>query len=128
MTISRSERLLAGLVLAATVQACDAPAPPEPKAPADSLAAILQEPDSDALSTDLGRFMEARKSDPAGLDREMRAAGFRRLDARSGCARYAFTGEPKKIFFFLDHTLHILIKQCGSNPLRQTISIRRGDS
>lgn len=130
MTTSRSERLIVGMVLAAMVAACDPPAQTAPagKAPADSLAAILEEPDSKTLSASLNRFIEARKSDSAGLDRELRAAGFRSSDGRPGCARYAYTGEPRTKFLVIDDTLHILLEECGSNPRKLMISIRRGSS
>jgi hypothetical protein len=120
------------MALAAALHGSDGPvrkAPEDParKAPADSLSAILAEPDSGTLSDSLGRFIEARNSDPARLDRELRAAGFQRADEKAGCARYAYTGEPEQLYF-LDHTLHVLIEQCGSNPRTGTISVRRGDS
>ena len=132
MTISRYKVVLVGMALATALNGCDAPvrkAPADParKAPADSLSAILEEPDSNRLSSGLGRFIDARKSDPARLDRELLAAGFRRSDGTSGCTRYAYTGEPAQVWLVVDHTLHILLEQCGSNPRTETISIRRGD-
>src|SRR5688500_7974881 len=126
MTIFRFERLLVAVWLAIAVHACDSP--PAPRAPADSLAAILQEPDSRMLSGSLSRFIDARKSDPGRLDRELRAAGFRHSDEKPGCVRYAYTGERNQTLLVVDDTLHILIEQCGSRPRTETISIRRGNS
>ena len=132
MTISRCKGVLVGMALAACLHGCDAPAGKAPddvarKAPADSLSAILAEADSRRLSDSLGRFIEARSSDPARLDRELRAAGFQRADEKAGCARYAYTGEPEQLHF-IDHTLHVIIEQCGSSPRTGTISVRRGDA
>jgi hypothetical protein len=132
MTTFRCRTLLIGLVLTAALNGCDPPASKTPadragKAPAGSLSAILEEPDSPKLSDSLSQFIEERESDPARLDRELRAAGFRRSDSNSGCARYAFTGEPEKLYF-LDHTLHVLIERCGSRLQKQTISIKRGNA
>src|SRR5688572_4097161 len=126
MTISRFERLLVAVALAITAHGCDAP--PAPKAPANSLAAILQETDSRVLSGSLSRFIDARKSDPARLDRELRAGGFRHSTEKPGCVRYAYTGERNQTLLVVDDTLHILIEQCGSRPRTETISIRRGKS
>jgi hypothetical protein len=124
MTTSRSESALIGMALAVALAGCDAPMQ---KAPANGLAAILEEPESRALSASLGRFIDARRSDPALLDRELRAAGFRRSDERAGCARYAYRGESKQVLS-VDRTLRIRIEQCGSNPRTRTISVTRGDS
>jgi hypothetical protein len=118
------------MVMAAIVAGCHPPARKAPagKPPVDSLAAILEEPDTRTLSASLNRFIEARKSDPAGLDRQLRAAGFRHSDGKPGCVRHVYTGKPRKEYLVIDDTLHILVEECGSNPRTQRISIRRGSS
>jgi hypothetical protein len=123
MTIFRSKHLFVVAAATAAIAACD---PPEPKAPANSLAAILEEPDSRTLSDGLGRFIEARHADPDGLDRELLAGGFERLKAGPGCTRFAYEGDRKQLLP-VDRRLRIRITLCGSNPRKQTISVRRGN-